>query len=247
MSFKDHFSQHAKIYAQARPNYPPILFDWMADGCKYNELAWDAGCGSGQASVALAEKFNQVIASDPSAEQIAHAPAHPRLRYLVESAEDCQLPDQSVDLICVMQAYHWFNHAKFCDQANRVLKPEGVITLCSYGLSRVDPAVDQVFMYLYSHVLGKYWPPERVHIENGYRDLPFPFIEIVTPDIGMSCHWTCDQYLAYLRSWSAAQRYQRETGVDAVAQITDRMRDAWGAMTQREVVWPLTLRAGRKT
>ena len=39
------------------------------------DLVWDAGCGNGQASVALAARFARVFATDPSANQIANAEA----------------------------------------------------------------------------------------------------------------------------------------------------------------------------
>ena len=67
MSFKDHFSGHAAVYHEARPDYPAALFDFLAGEAPSRELAWDAGCGNGQASVALAEHFEAVVATDPSA------------------------------------------------------------------------------------------------------------------------------------------------------------------------------------
>lgn len=67
VGFKDHFSGHAAAYAAARPAYPEALFGWLAAQCPRRELAWDAGCGNGQASVALAAHFRRVHAGDPSA------------------------------------------------------------------------------------------------------------------------------------------------------------------------------------
>ena len=64
--FKDHFSGHAAAYAATRPHYPAALFDWLAGTCSERRLAWDVGCGNGQASRALAERFDRVIATDPS-------------------------------------------------------------------------------------------------------------------------------------------------------------------------------------
>src|SRR5690606_37365985 len=71
--FADHFSGHAALYAARRPRYPDTLFGWLAAQSPARERAWDAGCGSGQAALGLAAHFDQVIASDPSAEQIAEA------------------------------------------------------------------------------------------------------------------------------------------------------------------------------
>lgn len=248
MAFKDHFSRHAADYAAARPTYPEALFDWLSEACQHHELAWDAGCGNGQASLALAHHFQRVHASDPSEEQIAHAPEDARIHWRVEPAEACSLRDHSADLVTVAQAYHWFHHARFCAEATRVLRPGGVIALWCYGLTHVDEAVDALFRRLYDERLGDaYWPPERRHVENGYRDLPFPFEPISdVPRFTMRLDWTLAQYLAYLRSWSASQKYQRETGRDALTGLVDDFTAAWGdpALT-RSVSWPLSLRAGR--
>ena len=104
MNFKDHFSGHANLYAQARPTYPPALFDWLASICPQRGLVWDAGCGNGQASLALAAHFDRVFATDPSDTQIAAATPRDNIRYAVEPAERCSLPDGSVDLVTVAQA-----------------------------------------------------------------------------------------------------------------------------------------------
>lgn len=246
MNFKDHFSDHASAYAQARPMYPDALFEWLAAQCAARTLAWDAGCGNGQAARALAGYFDQVIATDPSAAQIAHAPVHPAIEYRVEPAESPSLADGSADLITVAQAFHWFEHDRFIVQARRVARPGAVVAVWSYGLSSVTAPVDAIFHELYSDILGAYWPPERRHIENGYADLPFPFASVAAPDFAMTLRWTLAEYLAYLRSWSASQRYLSDMGEDAVARIVPAMTRAWGEGDQaREVSWPLNLRVGR--
>jgi ubiquinone/menaquinone biosynthesis C-methylase UbiE len=244
--FSDHFSGHAGGYAEARPGYPEALFDWLAARCTCRGQAWDAGCGNGQASVALGERFDSVFATDPSAQQIASAIAHPRVRYGVEPAEQCSLPDASADLVTVAQAYHWFAHEAFCAEARRVLKRGGVIALWTYAESTVSPAVDAVFDYLNDTLVIGDWPPERAHVVNRYRDLPFPFARIAAPAFSMQCEWTLPQYLAYLRSWSASQRHLKRSGRDPVAEIAPAMAQAWGdAEARRSVRWPLSLLAGR--
>src|SRR5438034_4049730 len=74
--FQDHFSDVAAAYAAHRPTYPAALVDLLAESAPRRDLAWDAGCGSGQLSVLLAERFARVIATDASPEQIAHAAPH---------------------------------------------------------------------------------------------------------------------------------------------------------------------------
>ncbi len=245
--FKDHFSGHAAHYAAARPGYPDALFDWLADQAPARALAWDAGCGNGQAAVALAARFDAVYATDPSATQVAAAAPHPRVRYAVEPAEACALPDASADLIVVAQALHWFEHARFFAEAARVLRPGGVLAALSYGLTHVDAAVDAVFMRLYDSALGPYWPPERRLVESGYAGLAFPFDPVEPPVVDMRCDWNLAQYLAYLRSWSASQRHINATGRDAVTEAEADFARAWGdASSIRAVRWPLAVRVVRK-
>ena len=82
-AFKDHFSGHAADYANFRPNYPPELFDYLASISPGRELAWDCATGNGQAAVGLAAHFDEIIATDASAQQIENARPHLRISYRV--------------------------------------------------------------------------------------------------------------------------------------------------------------------
>lgn len=246
MSFRDHFSGHAAGYAQGRPTYPPALFEWLAALCPRRALAWDAGCGNGQAAHALARHFERVIATDPSAEQVAQGTPAPNLEYRVEPAESPSLEAHSADLATAAQAFHWFDLPRYFAAVRRTLTPAGILAVWTYGLSNVDAGVDRVFRKLYDEVLGPYWPAERRHVENGYAELSFPFESIAAPAFAMQCDWTLSQYLAYLRTWSASQRYLRATGVDPVALIEPELTTAWGdPAARRTVEWPLGVRVGR--
>ena len=55
----------------------------------------------------LAKRFDRVVATDASAEQIAHATSHARVSYGVARADESGLNDASVDLVTVAQALHW--------------------------------------------------------------------------------------------------------------------------------------------
>ena len=246
MPFQDHFSGHAADYAKARPGYPDLLFDWLANRAPGRAMAWDAGCGNGQASQALARHFRSVFASDPSAAQIESALPNPRIRFAVEPAEACSLQDASVDLVTVAQAYHWFDQERFCAEARRVLRPDGLVAVWSYARSSVSPEVDAIVDALHDDTLAADWPADREHVLNRYAKLPFAFETLPTPEFEMRESWTLAQYQAYLRSWSGNQRYLQRTGVDAVTEIDAALAEAWGERTQtRPVYWPLLLLLGR--
>ncbi len=245
--FKDHFSGHAASYAQARPRYPDTLFDWLSTQCAEHALAWDVGCGNGQASVALAARFARVLATDPSATQIANAEPHARVHYAVEPAEACSLPAASADLITVAQALHWFDFARFFAEVARVLKPRGVLAAWSYGVMRVAPEIDAVLDDFEHGIVGPYWPPERRHVDEGYRGIAMPFDELVVPEFAMQLDWRLDQVLDYLATWSAVQRYRQARGEDPMPALRARLTEVWGAPDAPRVIrWPLIFRATRK-
>lgn len=246
MAFKDHFSGHATLYRDARPLPPADWFDWLAGQVPDRELAWDAGCGNGQASVALAAHFAQVVGSDPSATQIAQALAHERVEYRVEPAEHGSLPAHGVSLVCVSQALHWFDLEAFHAEVRRVAKPGALLAVSAYANCSVSSAVDAVERVLYADTLVGDWPPERALIDAGYAGLPFPFTPVETPTFAMHADWTLDQYLTYLRSWSATQRHIKTHGADPVAGATLALQHAWGDPQRvRRVRWPFLTRVGR--
>lgn len=243
--FKDHFSAHAAQYAGARPRYPRELAEWLAGAAPGRALAWDCATGNGQAAVALAEHFERVLATDASAEQLRHAFAHPRVEYRVAPAEAPALDPGSVDLVTVAQAVHWFDRPRFYAAARRASRPHGLVAVWCYGLFRLDPDIDGVIADFYEEIVGPYWPPERHLIDECYRTLDFPFVEIPHPDFQMQQLWTRDDVIGYLRTWSAVQRYRRAEGRDPVESIARDIARLWGAAEQRPVNWPLYLRVGR--
>lgn len=245
--FSDHFSGHAAQYAAYRPGYPESLFDWLAAQAPSTRLAWDCATGNGQAAVALARRFDSVFASDASAQQIQQARAHPGVTYAAEPAERSSLVDASVDLITVAQAYHWFDHATFHAEAERVLKPGGVLAAWTYMLAEVNPEFDSLVYELYEGVLGPYWPPERAYVERGYRDFTFPWPDIEVPSFAMAASWPLEAMLQYLQTWSAFRRYVAEKGANPVEEIRAGLARAWGdPEKKREVRWPLVVKVARK-
>jgi Methylase involved in ubiquinone/menaquinone biosynthesis len=246
MSFKDHFSKQAADYARFRPGYPRELFDYLASIAPSRQLAWDCATGNGQAAVGLTSVFDSVIATDASEKQITNAALHERVDYRVAPAEDSGIDSGTVDLIMVAQALHWFDLSSFYAEARRVLKPDGVLAASAYNLLQIEPVIDDVVNRYYYEVVGSFWPPERKLVER-FADLPFPFYKVAPPKFEMRAAWNLDHLVGYLRTWSSTQRFIAAKVSDPLKQIIDELRAAWGAPEQtRTVVWPLTLRVGRK-
>ena len=245
-SFKDYFSKQAAGYAKFRPRYPQKLFDYLGSMAPSRQLTWDCGTGNGQAAVGLASVFDRVIATDASEKQIANAQSHKIVEYRVVPAENSGIGSETVDLIMVAQALHWFDLDRFYAEARRVLKPNGILAASAYNLLQIEPAIDEVVNRYYYEVVGPFWPPERKLVEQ-FAKLPFRFQEIDPPKFEMTALWNLDHLLGYLRTWSSTQRFIAARSSDPLEQITDGLSGAWGDRQQtRNVTWPLVVRIGVK-
>lgn len=247
MPIQDHFSRCASAYAEYRPGYPAELGSFLADISPGRGLAWDCGTGSGQAAVVLAAAFDRVVATDASAEQLAHARPHPRVEYRRALDRDSGLARASCDLVTAGQAAHWFDLPAFYREVDRVLRPGGALAIWCYTRTLVAPEIDAVVSAFQYQRVGPYWPAGREHTDAGYRTLPFPYERIAAPPLAMRHLWTRRQLEAYIGTWSSVRRCRDVEGADPVAGLTRDLAPLWpDADGVREVRWPLSVIAGRK-
>ena len=188
-SFTDHFGSVSGAYAHYRPTYPAALFDWLAAVAPARQRAWDCATGTGQAAIGLAAHFAEVVATDASASQLAAARPAPGVHYRLAAAEGSGLEADSVDLVTVAQALHWFDQPRFFREVERVLRPGGVLAVWSYGIPELEgEGPDALLQHFYADIVGPYWPPENAQVENGYRDLVLPFECLEAPALRHGSH-----------------------------------------------------------
>lgn len=255
--FKDHFSGVADSYAAARPEYPGALLEALAAVVQPGACVWEPGCGSGQATRALAARFGHVHATDPSAQQLSrHWAAQARsstgpaaaanVTLAVEPGERTGLPDASVGLVAVAQALHWFDRDAFFAECDRVLGPGGVLAAWGYPDFLVPEGMEAAVAGFRAQI-EPHWPPERRQVEARYAGYDWPFPALPSPELTLQAEWDFDRLLAYLSSYSASVRCRHATGDDPVARHADALRDAWGPPARPRVLqWPLFLHLRRK-
>lgn len=145
MAGKNYFAgdaQAAERYARSRPYFHPAVIARLRAvlGDEAIRLAIDAGCGTGQSSIALAEIAARVIGVDASPEMLAAATARRAIAYRLGHAENLPIADGEADLITAGLALHWFNRMEFLREAARALRPGG--WLASYGDHFSDKTAD---------------------------------------------------------------------------------------------------------
>jgi SAM-dependent methyltransferase len=241
--FADHFSHDSAGYSAHRPDYPRELADFLAREAPARGLAFEAGCGTGQLTRLLAERFRRVLATDASAQQIAAAAAQPHVEYRVAPAHESGLPAHCADLVVAAQAAHWFELERFYAEARRVARPGALLALVSYGKTRVTPELDVLIDEFHDRTLLGYWPPERAHVVDGYAQLSFPFARLPVPALAIVRSWGIGELLAYVRTWSGVTALVKAGKSAEFERFGYRLRSVWG--TRREVRWPLTVLAAR--
>ena len=105
---------------------------------------------------------------------------------------------------------------------------------------------DALLERFYRERLGPWWPSERALVDDGYRDVAFPFETLPMPELTLEADWDLAQLGGYLSTWSAYRRCRAETGLDPLPGLLGQLAMPWGDPSQtRRVRWPLHLRVGR--
>lgn len=267
---KNWFDQGGANYARFRPEYPAELAEALARQAGDTSLAVDVGCGTGQLTRLLAAHFDRVIGTDPSADQIASAKGPENVEYAVAAAESLSVvADGSANLITAAQAAHWFDLPRFYAEVRRIAAPPSansqgaVLALISYGTPTLDAAagingqgraaagdskLNDLFQDFYWNQIGRFWPPERKLVDEGYRSLDFPFRGMAMIGEPIVRALTLDEFLGYVSTWSAVRAAREANRSDLLETFASELARMWGDADQpREVAWPLNVRIGRVT
>jgi ubiquinone/menaquinone biosynthesis C-methylase UbiE len=129
------FSNRVDDYSKYRPGYPQEAINYLFDGMELDSQSTiaDVGAGTGIFTELLLSSEAQVVAIEPN--EAMRAASDQRLntfsnyKSLAGTAEITTLADASVDLLTAAQAFHWFSIEKSKQEFQRILKPNGQISL----------------------------------------------------------------------------------------------------------------------
>ena len=248
---QDYFSAQSKLYARFRPKYPPALFEFLSKDLDPGDLIWDCGAGSGQATRGFDQSF-QVLATDRSFQQLEQNVFSTNTLYVRALSESSPIASNSIALVTVAQALHWFDFESFYGEVDRVLTESGMIAVWTYSFlsasAQLGKPIDERIRDFYGNVVGPYWPPERKWVDALYRTIPFPFEEIAVPRLTIEISWSLEDLIGYISSWSAVAEYRRILGIDPVPQLEKKLEGIWGKKDEvRSMSWPIGLRVGKRS
>ena len=122
------FLNAGEDYDRFRPGFPEEAADAVLPVAV--QTALDLGAGTGKFTERLVPRADRVIAVEPSEQMLAVLRAKlPDVEAYVGTAEEIPVPDNSVDVVTVAQAFHWFDRDPACAEIRRVLVPGGTLGL----------------------------------------------------------------------------------------------------------------------
>lgn len=243
---KDLFSTQSDLYAKYRPAYPKELYDYIISYVKERNTVWDCATGNGQAAVVLADYFKKVMATDISAAQIDKAIQKENIEYLVCPAESTPFAENCFDLVTVAQAYHWIKWDMFKEEVTRVGKPGAVIAVWMYGGHRTDDEkINEIRRDFYENITSPYWESERKYVDDNYASVDFEYELLPTKEFRITLHWNRQDWLGYISTWSAVQKYSKINGHSPIPFIDEKTKDCWPENEMKNVVFPVYLKLGR--
>jgi SAM-dependent methyltransferase len=175
---RDLFDESAETYDRARQSYPPELFDALIElsGVPAGGRVLEIGCGTGKATVPMAERGFAVTCVELGASLAAIAKRNlarfPRVQIDVATFEEWALPDDPFDLVMSATAWHWLDASVAVSKAAQALRPGGALAI--FGYDHVAGGTEQ--FYIDVQECYERWDPET---PPGLRLTP---AEAITPD-----------------------------------------------------------------
>lgn len=122
----------AAAYERARPSYPAEVVAHIVGrgGIGPGRRVADVAAGTGKLTRLLVPTGADVLAIEPMASmRQALGATAPGVGVLDGTAENLPLPDRSIDVVTVAQAFHWFDAPVALAELHRVLRPGGHLFL----------------------------------------------------------------------------------------------------------------------
>ena len=126
------FNEDAERYNRARPQYPMQMFDDLAAAvAPAGARVLEIGCGTGQATVALAERGYRIVAVElgPDMATVArrNLARFDSVEVVTAAFEDWPLPDEPFDLVFSATAFHWVDPTVRVSKSAEALRSGGLL------------------------------------------------------------------------------------------------------------------------
>lgn len=129
------FNNMAADYSKYRPTYSNECIDYIEQHLQLDKKSTiaDIGSGTGKLTKLFLDKGFKVNAIEPNDDMRKVSEMEldkfPTFKSIKGTAENTTLPNSSIDLITVGQAFHWFDTNDFLLECQRILKENGFVAI----------------------------------------------------------------------------------------------------------------------
>jgi len=250
------FDRGAEDYQRTRPVCPPRLFDDLIHlaGLEAGSQVMEIGCGTGQATVPLAERGLAVTAVELGAELAAIArrrlTGFPAAEVVTCSFEDWQPQGALFDAVVAFNSLHWI------DPQLRYSKPYGLLrsggAMAVAGCLWAQPAAAEHFWtdvqedYRAARFEGSSPPPpEQIGPRHFPPETGSLFEEVASLRYPFQVLYSAEDYLANLATQSGTQALGPARSAEFLARVRHRLESlGWPQLTATFVGY---LTVGRRT
>jgi len=149
------FDGVADVYERSRPGYAPEAVTWISQRLPLGRVL-DLAAGTGKLTRQLVPYALEVVAVEPGDEmRRVLQEVVPGVEALFGTAEAIPLPDESVDVVTVAQAFHWFDADRAVAEIARVLRPGGGLGLIWNTFDTSVPWIDALRALVDGHRHGE--------------------------------------------------------------------------------------------
>jgi SAM-dependent methyltransferase len=155
------FNAHADDYRDGRPDYPPRVYELLAERCGLTAgtRVIEIGGGAGHATTELIARGANVVAVEPGEALAAILRARcPSAVVVLGEIETADIPGAPFDLAVAATAWHWVDAARALPRVAGLVRPGGWFAVWwnEFG----DPAQRTAFRVALDDVYRSYLPAE---------------------------------------------------------------------------------------
>lgn len=241
------FGEEPLLYDQSRPGYPPQAFAELhaLAGLQRGSLVLEVGCGTGQATLPLAQRGYEVVALELGEGLVAVAreklAGFSSVEVVHTAFEDWVLPEEPFDAVVAATSFHWIDPALRVTKTADALAPNGALATIA---TRHIAGGDAVFFHEVQRCYERWMPGTPP----GFRlpasaDIPYDSEELdrsgrFAPSVFRRYEWeltySTEEYGDLLLSYSdhrALEVSARAALLDCIAELIETAYD--GRVTKR--------------
>lgn len=236
------FDNAAEDYQRTRPVCPPELFDDLIDraGLQAGNRVIEIGCGTGQATVPLAQRGLAVTAVELGAGLAAVArrrlASFPSAEVVTCSFEDWKPHGAPADAVVAVNCLHWIDPQLRYSKPYELLRPGGamVVAGCQWATppdaERFWTDVEQDY-----RAVGKGSPPpppEQIGLQHFPPEAASFFEEVASLRYPFQVRYSADDYLTNLATQSGTHALGEARSAEFLARVRHRLESlGWPRLT----------------